>query len=338
MEYLEMFNAIKSGSLGSLYLFHGPEEYTKEQALTQLTDKLVQEQYKELDYHMIDGTETSADSIIAASETLPFMSERRLIVVKDYAGLGSKSSGDEEILKKYLERVPESTCLVFYHRGNADKKRMIYKAISKYGEAVEFVRLKAPELTKWTAKTFRSHKKEISKEDLAYFLIQVGDNLEDINNEIGKLTSYAGSSQRITREMIDKLVAPSPEYTVFELIDAVSTRQRGRALQLLEVLLDGGQSTFGIISLISRQLKTMLLCKEYMEKGYSLGTIQDLLKAKPYKLHPYAVKKAANQSRNFTLEQLRDYFDKCLELDYGVKSGRQKERLGIEMLIIKMCI
>jgi DNA polymerase-3 subunit delta len=338
MEYMELFDAIKKNRLGSLYLLHGPEEFTKEQALVQLTEQLVPPQFKDLNYQMIDGTETDANTLIAACETLPFLSDRRLVVVKNYNGLGGKKAGDEEKLKKYLERIPDSTCLVFYHRGNADKTRMIYKAIKKHGEAVEFVRLKNPELVKWTTKTFRKYNKEISREDLNYFLIQVGNSLEDIHNEIQKLSSYAGSSPRITREAIDKLITPSPEFTVFQLIDAVSARQKGEALQLLEALLDSGQSVFGIISLIARQMKTMLLCKEYASKGVSLRTAQEALKADPYNLHPYAVKKGLSQAQNFTMEQLRDYLDKCLELDYGIKSGKIRDRLGIEMLVIKMCI
>lgn len=337
MEYMELFDVIRTGRLGSLYLLHGPEEFTKEQALSQLTEQLVPQQFKDLNYQMINGTETNAGAIIAACETLPFLSDRRLIVVKNYNGLGGKKDGDEEMLKKYLDRVPDSTCLVFYHRGDADKARIIYKAIKKHGEAVEFVRLKNPELIRWTTKTFKKYNKEISREDMNYFLIQVGNSLEDIHNEIQKLSSYAGSSPRITREAIDKLITPSPEFTVFQLIDAVSARQKGKALQLLEALLDSGQSVFGIVSLIARQMKTMLLCKDYTGKGVSLKTAQDALKAEPYGLHPYAVKKGIDQSQNFSMEQLRDYLNKCLELDYGIKSGKIKERLGIEILVIKMC-
>jgi DNA polymerase-3 subunit delta len=338
MEYMQLFKSIRSEKPGKLYLFHGPEEFTKEQALSQLTDRLVPPKFRDLNYQMIDGTETSADAIIAACETLPFLSDRRLIVVKDYVGLGGQKSGDEETLKKYLDRIADDTCLVFYHRGAADKTRKIYKAIKKNGETVEFVRLKNPELSRWTAKTFRKYGKEISGRELNYFLTQVGNNLEDISNEIRKLASYTGSSDCITMEEIDKLVTPSPEYTVFQLVDAISSRQRAKALKLLEVLLDSGQSVFGLISLIARQIKIMLLCKDYTEKGYSLRAVQKELRANPFKLHPYSVKKGMDQSQNFTMVQLRRDLDICLEADYGIKNGRVKERLGVEMLVIKMCV
>jgi len=333
MGYMDIFEEIKARSLDKLYLFYGPEEYTKGQALSQMTAQLTHEDFKDLNYQMIDGTETNVNTIITACETLPLMSEKRLIVVKNYIGFGNRKTAEEEVLKKYLERVSDSTCLVFYCRGVIDKTRVLYKAIKKHGKVIEFERLKSPELIKWTAKAFKKSGKEIVPGDLNYFLIRVGNNLEDINNEIQKLVSYTGETGRITREIIDKLVTPSPENTVFQLIDAVTARQKGEALLLLEVLLEGGQVVFGIITLIARQLKTMLLCKDYIDKGYSQSTIIELLK-----VHPYMAKKCMTQSGNFTTQQLRSSLNSCLELDYGIKSGKMKERIGIEMLIIKMCI
>jgi len=337
MDYMELFKQIKQGKLENLYLFHGPEEFTKEEALNQIIEQWIPKQYLELNHLMIDGTETTVDTIIAASETLPFLSDKRIVVVKDYTGLTGKKSEDEDKLKKYLTKVSESTCLIFYVRGNVDKKRAIYKAIAKHGETVEFVRLNHSDLTKWIRKRFRMYNKKISNADLQHFIMQVSNNLEDVKNEIEKLAAYAGDSPDITRKEIDRLVKPSPEYTVFQFIDAVSARRKAAALEQMETLLEQEQSIFGILSLIARQLKIMLLCKSYDEMGYNLSQIQAKLKADPYNLHPYSVKKGMQQSRDFTIEQLRRGLNQCLELDYGIKSSKIKDRLGMELLVIKMC-
>ncbi|NLU36481.1 MAG: DNA polymerase III subunit delta [Clostridiales bacterium] len=337
MDYMELFRQINKEKLDKLYLFHGPEEFTKEEALYQILEKWIPEQYRDLNYQIIDGTETRADEIIAAGETLPFLSDKRIVVVKDYTGLTGKKPEDEDQLIKYLEQVSDSTCLIFYTRGGADKKRALYKAIAKYGHAVEFERLSHSDLIKWTRKRFRLNKLKISDEDLEYFILQAGNNLEDIKNEVEKLASYAGKSDLITREAIDKLITPSPEYTVFQFIDAVSAKRKATALEQMEILLEQEQSVFGILALIARQLKIMLLCKSYDEMGYNLTQIQNKLKAEPYKLHPYSVKKGMQQSRGFTKEQLLRGLNLCLELDYGIKSGKIKDRLGIELLVIKMC-
>jgi len=337
MDYMELFRQINEGKLDNLYLFHGPEEFTKEEALNQILTQWIPQQYRDLNYQVIDGMETTADAIIAASETLPFLSDKRIVVVKEYPGLTGQKAENEDKLKKYLGRVPGSTCLVFYVRGDADKKRSLYKAIAKHGNVVEFERLNHPDLVKWARKRFRINDIKISNEDLEYFILQVGNNLEDIKNEIEKLASYVGKSDIITKKEIDRLITPSPEYTVFEFIDAVSVRKKADALVKMETLLEQEQSVFGIIALIARQLKIMLLCKCYDEMGYNLTQIQNKLKAEPHKFHPYSVKKGMQQSRSFSKEQLLKGLNQCLELDYGIKSGRIKERLGLELLVIKMC-
>ncbi|HHU79642.1 MAG TPA: DNA polymerase III subunit delta [Clostridiales bacterium] len=337
MDYMTLFTQIQKGSLGKLYLLHGPEEFTKEEALSQIIEKLVPASYRDLNYLILDGTETTADDIIAASETLPFMADRRLVVVKNYSGLSSGKSDDEARLKKYLENIPDSTCLIFYQRGSADRKRMIYKAISKHGETVEFERLNHSNLVRWTRKRFQLHNKTISREDLEYFIMQTGNNLEDIKNEVEKLASFSGSAPDITRDAIDKLVTPSDEFTVFQFIDAVAARKKGEALRQVDFLLEQGQSVFGILSLIARQLKIMLLCSEYDQAGYSLDQIKAKLRQKPYDVHPYSVQKGMQQSRGFTMEQLRYGLNQCLMTDYGIKSGKIKDRLGLELLVIRMC-
>lgn len=337
MDHMELFNQIGTGNLGSLYLLHGPEEFTKEEALNQMIGKLGFGAYTELNCQIIDGAESTVDEIIAASETLPFLSERRLVAVKNYNGLSGNKSDNEDTMKKYLQRVPESTCLVFLQKGTADKKRIVYKAIQKYGEIVEFPRLNQKDLVKWTRKRFRLHNKQISNIDLDYMLQQLGNNLLDIKNEVDKLAAYTGTENQISREAIDKLFIPSLEFTVFQFIDAVSEKQKGRALYQMDVLLEQGQSILGIISLIGRQLKIMLLCKSYEDMGYDLNQIKNNLTGEPHKIHPYSVQKGRQQSRNFAIEELRHLLDQCVELDYGIKNGKVKDRIGLETLVIKMC-
>ena len=241
-------------------------------------------------------------------------------MVKDYTGLTGKKSEDEVKLKEYLAKVSDSTCLIFYVRGEADKQRMIYKAIAQHGEAVEFARLNHTDLSKWIRKRFGKYNKKISNSDLEYFIIQVGNDLEDIKNEIEKLVAYAGTSNEITRAEIDKLITPSPEYTVFQFIDAVSARKKAVALEQIRHCWNRAVYIWNSVT-DCRQFKIML-CKAYHEMGYT-WQIKDKMKQKPYKLHPYSVQKGMQQSRGFTMEQLRRS-GRCLKLDYEIKSGKMR--------------
>ena len=90
MHYMEFFKSIQRKELTGIYLFYGEEEYVKEEALSQLADALLDPQFRDLNYQTIDGSEVGVDEIINACETVPFMAERRLVVVKDSIYLTNK--------------------------------------------------------------------------------------------------------------------------------------------------------------------------------------------------------------------------------------------------------
>lgn len=333
MSYREIFDDIKTGRFKRLYLFYGPEEYIKMQALAQMTAAIAPEAFTALNIHVMDEGSAGAQDIIASCETLPFMGGMRLVAVKDYAGFKTKKAAGDDELKDYLKRIPESTCLVFYNRGDVDKSRELYKAVSKIGTVIEFERLKGPELTKWTASAFKKSGKKISAADLDYFLFLVGNRLEDIANEVQKLAAFAGEASVVTRAAIDSVVSPLPEHTIFQLIDAIAERDGDSALLLLDELTGSGQAILGINVMLFRHLKYLLQCKRLVKNGHKQKEIAEALKIQPFRAQKYM-----GQCRGFTEEQLVKAMDECLELDYGFKRGKIGDRLGIEMIIVRMCL
>lgn len=337
MTYMDVFDEIQKNNLGSLYLFYGPEEHVKSEAFSQMRTKLLNKELKDLNYQMIDASKVTDNDIINASETLPFMSERRLVVVKNHLGLTSRKSGEHDQLKNYIQRVPDSTCLLFYNSDKIDRKRALYKTINKHGRAVEFPLLKRNDLKKWTLREFKRSGRQISPQDLELFLDRAGNVLESVSNEIKKLVSYTNENPVITREIIQTMVTPAPEYTVFQLIDSIAARKKNEALKLLDVLLENGQNIMGIIALLSKQLRNMLMCKEYTGKGLTAGYIVDRLSIiEGKKVHPFVVKKCTAQSYKFSTNQLSSALIACSQLDQNIKMGKIGDRLGLELLIIKL--
>lgn len=334
MDYRQLFKDIESQQWSGAYLFFGEEEYIKEQALQKLIDGLIPKDFRDLNYEMIDGSEVEPDSIINACETLPFMSPRRLIVVKDFYLFGGKkgTSEQEEQMLNYIKNTNEATCLLFYCRGSVDKRKSIYKYINKAGKAYEFTRLEGRELTQWVDQMLKKNGKSMPQYCINYFIDRVGNDLDNIHNEILKLIDYVGNNKIIDKDAIDHVVTPSLEENIFKLVDAIGEKKAGLALTLLKDLLDGGQAVAPILSMIARQFRLIMQCKEYYGQGYSANTISGKIG-----LPGFIVRKCIAQSRNFTLEQLKTGLSLCLDLDYGMKIGKIKDITGLEMLIIKMC-
>ncbi len=332
--YMEIFEDIKKGEIDRLYLFYGEEGYVKEQALLQLSQALIAPGFKNLNYQVLDGEAASTDDIINACETLPFMSDRRLVVVRDLPALlqGWRSNIDEDRLKNYLPRIPFSTCLVFHCTEEVNKRKALFTAIGKVGKVIEFELLKPAEIAAWVRSTLKRHGKQMEQSALKYYVNIAGNKLEDIYNDLQKLMVYIGDRDVITRADIDEVVTPAVEYTVFQLVEAIGMKKTDQALVLLHQLLGEGQNILALLALIARQVRIMFQCKGLAQKGLSEREI-----AQKLGLHPYAVKKGLQQSRYFSVEQLKMALAECLKVDYGIKSGKIQQRLGIEMLIIEMC-
>jgi len=335
MDYKQLFEDIESGQWSGAYLFYGEEEYIKEKALARVLDVLIPKEVRDLNYEMIDGSEIEPEIIINACETLPFMSSKRLIVVKDFYMMVDGKKGNEEeekLILNYLENINETTCLIFYCRGDVDKRKSIYKYIRKTGKDYEFSRLNNKELNQWIVQTLGKNGKKMSQSCISYFIDRVGNNLENVYNEILKLIDYVGDNKTIDIDSVDQVVAPSLEQSIFKLVDAIGEKRSGAALMLLKDLLYGGQDVPPVLAMVARQFRLILQCKGYYEKGYSADAIANKL-SQP----GFVVKKCISQSRNFTMEQLKAGLSLCLELDYGMKSGQIRDVTGLEMLIIKMC-
>ena len=105
---------------------------------------------------------------------------------------------------------------------------------------MEFERLSHSDLIKWTRKRFRLNKLKISDEDLNTFILQAGNNLEDIKNEVEKLASYAGKSDLITRKQSISLSPVSGIYG-FPVYRCSIGQRKATALEQMEIPLEQEQ-------------------------------------------------------------------------------------------------
>ena len=335
MDYRKLFKEINQGEWNGVYLFFGEEQYIKQQALDQAIEVLVDPSFRDLNYDQIDGAHVDLDTIINACETLPFMADKRLVVLKDLSIINGKPDGDidEDRFLEYIKNISETTCLILYCRDGVDKRKKIYRYINKTGKAVEFKHLAGRELHTWINQTVERQEKKISYNAVSYLIERVGNNLEDIYNELKKLVSYVGQRREIDIESIDQVVTPTLEQSIFQLVDAIGEKRANHALVVLGNLIhEGGQAIPPILAMIARQFRLILQCKEFREKGYNPNIIASKLNQRPF-----VIKKCLSHARNFTIQQLKQGLELCLQADYHIKIGKIQDTIALELIIIKMC-
>ena len=355
MSYRDFVNEIKSGEIKKIYLLHGQESYLLDKAREMLKEQVVTA-FPELNYNQLDGESITPKQLQNSCETFPFGSERELVTVRQPAFLkkaaGRKSEeeeGDTETgvkkdsgeLKTYLElfkELPDSCCLLLLHYGEMGKSKKITDAVGKEGAIYEFKKAERDELTRWTKNSFGRFQKKIGHKEIEFFIGMSGyldkntdKNLYDLENEIHKIAAYSGDHEEITQEHITAVMPKNLESDIFKLINHSAEKKVSESLSILSDLLMQGEEIFGILAMITKQIRTMIAVLELNSKGLDAKGAASRLK-----VHEFYAKNCLNHGRKIGMQSLINGINHCVSAEMAVKSGKMDKRLAMEMLIINM--
>ncbi|MDR7857097.1 DNA polymerase III subunit delta [Tissierella sp.] len=340
MNYNEFLDIIKSNKLIPAYIFTGEEEYLMHEVIDILKHKFVDISFEAINYIVIDGKDARFDNILNACETLPFMSSKKIVVIKDISEIIENDENDvDKIMGSYIEGLDDYLCLIIMDRSNKLKKTSkLYKALNKLGGVVEFTKLKGKELNLRVEKKLKEYNKKISNGNLSYFLQQSTyteynstKSLYDLENELLKVINFSTGNE-ISKEDIDLTLTKTLDTNIFNLLSSINKRDGDSALRIFNEMYISNEPVQRILFMIIRQLRLMLGYKLYKEKGYNDGAIQEKLQIKPYEF-----KKISSQAQSFSELHLRNGLDYILELDVKQKTSSHDEKLALEMLIINLC-
>ncbi|HEM61477.1 MAG TPA: DNA polymerase III subunit delta [Chloroflexi bacterium] len=323
------------------YLFHGDDEYRRSLELATMKSKLGDQSAIDLNTTELSGSDLTLDQLIFACDSVPFLSDKRLVIVHGLAArLGRRKEAAEEEedgedvflerLEDYLSNLPETARLVFVENRAIGKGNPIRKMVSAYdhGYEHEFVPLKGFQLSKWISQRVEEEGGKIDRDAVQLLANYVGNDLRLLDQEVGKLLTYVGQGRSISRDDVERLVSYVREASIFDLVDAVGTRNTKLALQLMEKLIDDGNHPLYILHMITRQIRILLQTRELKDKQTEPGDISALLG-----LHPYVVKKALAQTPNFAVTQLEELLHRLLDVDVAIKTGQMEPVLALELFL-----
>ena len=319
MNHTAFFDAVKSGNIAECYLFEGPEEYIKQQALKALCAKLLPPGLE--DMNMTDLTDPDADALIAAAETLPFMGEKRLVIVRECslitAGRKAEDERKVEALTDYLGHISPSTCLVFYVKGKADGRKKLYTLIKKKNAIVDFSQMNDVECADWARKTMRRMGKQLDGENAGRLVFTVGRDAALLRQEMEKLASYLDDRDVVTAEDIDAVCTRSTECTVFQMVDAQVAGNTDRAFALLRDMVRAGEDRIGILAMLLRQYRILYHMRCLLDERTPPNAQAQLLG-----IPPFSVGRTQQQARHFEVGRLREAYDYLMDYEYRIKQGR----------------
>ena len=315
---------LKADDISGLVVFTGDEEYLINWAKENLINKYVNSVTRTLDLDVIDSDDYDVDRIIASCETVPMMSEKKVVVLRDYDKPDTKKIG------KYCENIPDTTILILI-------VKKVDKALSSKGKVYDFGPLDKAQLESFIHKRFKERNKEISKGYIATLINESGYYNKDIDytlsNMIGDIAKIAAlaDGDEIKSEDIRLGISDNLEHGVFTLIDNISNGKKDVALGLLHQIVTSGEDEIKLLAIIISQLEIMLMTKELLEDGWTISTI-----AKHTRIHEFRIKKAANFCKKYSVNVLKDNLKAAYNTDVQIKRGILDSRLALELLIAKI--
>ena len=333
MDQWAFFDELKAGTVRNVYCFYGPEAYIRRSAVAKLREKVLMPGLEDMNETVLSAP--TAQQIIESCETLPMMSDYRLIIVRDCALTQSGKAKDEAqesaALCEYLPRVPETTCLLFDLGDGVDKRKKLAQALMKLPGAVSFDALDDVQLARWMGQTLRPLGKRMDRAACEALAFTSGRDLTMLSGELQKLAAYVGERTDITTQDIEQVATHTAECTVFAMVDAITEGRAQQAFELLGVLLQGGEQRIGILAMITRQYRQMM----HLSAMLSERTPQ-AQQAKLLGVPSFALNRLSRQVGRRSYASLRACVEACVQADYDIKRGALREEAALEQLMLRL--
>jgi DNA polymerase-3 subunit delta len=327
----------EEGGGKAIYLFCGEDSFSAYEK-AQLWKAKFLEKYGDLNCLIFRGEELTAGEFQGALESYPFLSEKKLIFVQDFLKEGE--ADDQKKVAEMLDRVPDYAVVLFWEHQKPDARTSLFKKLVKVATLENYELKTGVTLMRWIRERFQKRGVSVGETEIKLIADLVGNNLWNVSNEIEKLGLYAGG-QRITKEMVEKVVSPNPSSSIFKLTDLLGEKKLQEAMKTLEILVESGEETVAMFYMLVRHFRIMAQVKDLAERGRNAGEIAKIIKE-----HPFVVSKVYSQVRVFTREALRQIYVELLAIDSGFKTGRIRITTGdeselvreMEVLITRVCL
>jgi DNA polymerase-3 subunit delta len=332
-----------------IYVLWGSDHFTRDEQVRGLRRRMLAEPCGEYNLSELSGDDVTVKDVRAVADALPFMGDRRLVIVHGLlgrlAGQSKPSSrrgrgarakpaateprDDSQAaigeLITFLADLPDSTALVLVE-DQVDERQLESWLPPGRTHLRGYQRPRPADVGRWIERRAKHHGGRIEGAAVRQLAQLPSDDLGLLDNEIKKLITYA-DDRPVTADDVD-LLSASPEGTIFDLLDALGQDQRGKALTLLRQLFQRGDRSEAIIPQIAGSLRRLVQARELLDQGMRGPALASKLGT-----HPYLAEKTERQARLYRVEQLEAALRMLLRTDRAIKTGEAEPELALELFV-----
>jgi len=343
---------VQARKLKAGYVFVGDEAFFRKRCRDAVLQYLIPAEVRDLSIYEMDLAETDLQQILDRARTPSLMAPFQVFFIRGIKNLYTRGKHDEEFaaIAEYFEN-PNPDALIILVADHisipADVRRMelqdrdryerIRQTLGEYCSILEFARVDEGDAVKWAMETAAAEQVKLDTDAARELVDSLGGDMMMIANELEKLTVYVGQRQRITLGDIETMVLAAKQRSFYELTDAISARDRTRALTVLDAILssgDGEEAAIGHLYMLARTFRQMLVISERNVRD-SRALWQALWQG--FRVPPFAAEDVIRQARRYkSRRELTAAIRRIARADFALRSNPVSKRLVLENLVLDL--
>ena len=311
-----------------IIFFYGEDTFRLKQKIKALKQRFISASLGDTNLAVLEGKGLGFDQAVRQILAMPFLSRKRLVIVENLLKVGLKDT--QEKMADFLKKVPDTTVLVFMEEGLPDRRLGLFRKLNSATKSQEF---KLPEnegLRRWILKEVENRQGKIEPAATSRLIEYVGNDLWRLSHELDKLVAY---KSKVTSANIELLTTPQIQTNIFSLIEKVAAKNTRQAMHELCQLFQSGFSEIYILTMIAYQYRNLLIIKDIQLRSPRISR-GELIKQSG--LHPFVLTKNLALVGNYDLKGLRNIYQKILNFDTKIKTGKIEPRVALELLIFDL--
>lgn len=287
---------------------------------------------------ILNGQKETEDKIVGEIIALPFLSERRMIVVENLLSSNNKECPQRVIELIKSGQIPESNVIIFW-QGEPPSKVSEVKELAellknkKYVyNFYEFKLLSSGELNSWITKEIKTRGGKIERVAANYLGENINQDMWLLNSLIDQMVAYK-NNEEIKLADVRLFLDEKVEDNIFQAVESIVAGDKKNAFKLLNKQRQSGQTEAYLFGMICRQFRILLQLRDLWEQQDAIPSDN---MAKMLGLHPFVVKKSLPLVKRYSMAQLKKYYNELLEIDIKTKTGAAEQDVLIDFFVGKI--
>lgn len=282
----------------------GKNDFQARQRLTVLTAKFA-EKYGDMAVEKLEAAEMELSAILEAIQSVPFLSKKKLVVLRD---LGQNKIASENI-EQIINSISESTDVIVYDMA-IDRRSSLFKVLKAESKFEDFPEIDAQNLPKWLVAEAKNQGSELSISDANYLVQRLGADQNLLASELNKLITF---NPKISRESIDLLTEPTPQSRIFDLLDAAFKQDKAQALKLYDEQRAQKVEPQAILAMLAWQLRLLVIAS-------TMGEHTSTEVARDMGVSEFPLRKAQDLAAKLDSKRIKAMVNNALTIDLKSKT------------------